>query len=88
MTFEDVQLEYDVSGDDIRAALKFLADFANQKSFHPLPAAEDGMRFLIDANLLRSGSTLTRSRRSLFQNFGRSCLVAGYENIAVYRETV
>jgi uncharacterized protein (DUF433 family) len=39
MTFEDVQREYDVTGDDIRAALKFVADLANQESFHPLPAA-------------------------------------------------
>jgi len=39
MTFEDVQHEYDVTGDDIRAALKFVADLANQESFHPLPAA-------------------------------------------------
>jgi hypothetical protein len=45
MTFEHVQLEYDVSGGDIRAARKFLADFANQKSFHPLPAAEERMLF-------------------------------------------
>jgi hypothetical protein len=33
MTFEHVQLEYDVSGDDIRADLKFLADFANRNPF-------------------------------------------------------
>jgi uncharacterized protein (DUF433 family) len=39
MTFEDVQREYDVTGDDIRAALRFVADLANQESFHPLPAA-------------------------------------------------
>jgi uncharacterized protein (DUF433 family) len=39
MTFEDVQHEYDVTGDDIRAALKFVADLANEESFHPLPAA-------------------------------------------------
>jgi uncharacterized protein (DUF433 family) len=34
-----VEREYDVTGDDIRAALKFVADLANQESFHPLPAA-------------------------------------------------
>jgi uncharacterized protein (DUF433 family)/predicted nuclease of predicted toxin-antitoxin system len=39
MTFEAVQHEYDVTSDDIRAALKFVADLANQESFHPLPAA-------------------------------------------------
>ena len=39
MTFEDVQREYDLSDEDIRAALKYVAELANQESFHPLPAA-------------------------------------------------
>ena len=39
MSFEQVQREYDLSADDIRAALKFVADLAEQESFHPLPAA-------------------------------------------------
>jgi uncharacterized protein (DUF433 family) len=39
MTFEDVKREYDLSDEDIRAALKYLAELANQESFHPLPAA-------------------------------------------------
>ena len=39
MTFEDVQREYDMSDEDIRAALKYVAELANQESFHPLPAA-------------------------------------------------
>ena len=39
MSFEQVQHEYDLSADDIRAALKFVADLAEQESFHPLPAA-------------------------------------------------
>ena len=39
MTFEEVQREYDLTTDDIRAALKFVADLAEQESFHPLPAA-------------------------------------------------
>lgn len=39
MTFEEVQREYDITADDIRAALKFVADLAGQESFHPLPAA-------------------------------------------------
>ena len=39
MTFEEVQREYDITGDDIRAALKFVADLAEQESYHPLPAA-------------------------------------------------
>jgi uncharacterized protein (DUF433 family) len=38
MTFEEVQREYDVTADDIRSALKFLAELAEQESFHPLPA--------------------------------------------------
>jgi uncharacterized protein (DUF433 family) len=39
MTFEDVQREYDVTADDIRAALRYLGELAEQESFHPLPAA-------------------------------------------------
>jgi uncharacterized protein (DUF433 family) len=39
MTSEDVQREYDLSDEDIRAALKYVAELANQESFHPLPAA-------------------------------------------------
>lgn len=38
MTFEDVQREYDVTADDIRAALKFVGELVEQESFHPLPA--------------------------------------------------
>lgn len=39
MSFEEVQREYDISVDDIRAALRFVAELAMQESFHPLPAA-------------------------------------------------
>jgi uncharacterized protein (DUF433 family) len=39
MNFEEVQREYDITADDIRAALKFVADLAEQESYHPLPAA-------------------------------------------------
>ena len=39
MTFEEIQREYNVSADDIRAALKFVGELAEQVSFHPLPAA-------------------------------------------------
>ncbi len=39
MTFEDVQREYDVTVDDIRAALRYVGELAEQESFHPLPAA-------------------------------------------------
>jgi uncharacterized protein (DUF433 family) len=39
MTFEDVQREYDLTADDIRAALRFVGEIAEQESFHPLPAA-------------------------------------------------
>lgn len=38
MTFEQVEREYDVTAADIRAALKFVAELAEQESFHPLPA--------------------------------------------------
>jgi uncharacterized protein (DUF433 family) len=38
MTFEEVQREYDVSAEDIRAALRFVGELAEQESFHPLPA--------------------------------------------------
>jgi uncharacterized protein (DUF433 family) len=39
MTFEEVQREYDLTADDIRAGLLFVAELAEQESFHPLPAA-------------------------------------------------
>jgi uncharacterized protein (DUF433 family) len=39
MTFEQIQREYDLTADDIRAALRFVAELAEQESFHPLPAA-------------------------------------------------
>ena len=39
MTFEEVEREYDLSPDDIRAALKFVGEIADQESFHPLPSA-------------------------------------------------
>jgi uncharacterized protein (DUF433 family) len=39
MTFEDVQREYDITADDIRAALRFVGELAEEESFHPLPGA-------------------------------------------------
>jgi uncharacterized protein (DUF433 family) len=39
MTFEEIQREYDLTVEDIRAALKFVGELAEQESFHPLPAA-------------------------------------------------
>jgi uncharacterized protein (DUF433 family) len=38
MTFEEVQREYDLSLEDIRAALRFVGELAEQESFHPLAA--------------------------------------------------
>jgi uncharacterized protein (DUF433 family) len=38
MTFEEVEREYDLTAADIRAALKFVAELAEQESFHPLAA--------------------------------------------------
>jgi uncharacterized protein (DUF433 family) len=39
MTFEDVQREYDVTDDDIRAALRYVGELAEQESFRSLPPA-------------------------------------------------
>jgi uncharacterized protein (DUF433 family) len=39
MTFENVQREYDLTAEDIRAALRFVGELAEQESFHPLPVA-------------------------------------------------
>lgn len=39
MTFDEIQREYDVSSEDIRAALRFAGQLVEQESFHPLPAA-------------------------------------------------
>ena len=36
MTFEEVEREYDLTAEDIRAALKFVGELADQESFHPL----------------------------------------------------
>ena len=38
MTFEDVQREYGITSDDVRAALKFAGDLVEQEQHHPLPA--------------------------------------------------
>jgi uncharacterized protein (DUF433 family) len=38
MTFDEVCHEYDLAIEDIRAALKFVSELAEQESFHPLPA--------------------------------------------------
>ena len=37
MSFEDVQREYGLSLEDIRAALKFAGDLVDQEQHHPLP---------------------------------------------------
>ncbi len=37
MTFEDVQREYGISGDGIRAALKLAGELVEQEEHHPLP---------------------------------------------------
>ena len=38
MSFDQLRQEYDLSVEDIRAALKFVGELAEQESFHPLPA--------------------------------------------------
>jgi uncharacterized protein (DUF433 family) len=37
MSFEEVQREYDLTIDDIRAALKFAGELVEQEQHHPLP---------------------------------------------------
>lgn len=38
MSHQEIQREYDISEDDIRAALKFVTALVEEESFHPLPA--------------------------------------------------
>ena len=38
MTMEEVMREYDLTADDIRAALRYVGELAEQESFHRLPA--------------------------------------------------
>lgn len=37
MSFEEVQREYDLAMEDIRAALKFAGELVDQEQHHPLP---------------------------------------------------
>jgi uncharacterized protein (DUF433 family) len=37
MSFEEVQHEYDLSIDDIRAALKFAGELIEKEQYYPLP---------------------------------------------------
>ena len=39
MSFEEIQREYDLTIEDIRAALRYVGEIAEQESFHRLPAA-------------------------------------------------
>jgi len=38
MSFEDVQREYDLTSDQVRAALRFAGDLLDREQHHPLPA--------------------------------------------------
>lgn len=38
MTMDELAREYDLSADDIRAALKFASERVDDESFHPLPS--------------------------------------------------
>lgn len=38
MDFEQIQREYDLTADDIRAALRFAGELVEREQFHPLPA--------------------------------------------------
>ena len=37
MSFEEVQREYSLTVEDIRAALKFAGELVDQEQYHPLP---------------------------------------------------
>jgi len=37
MTFEEVQHEYELTVEDIRAALRFASELVDQEQHHPLP---------------------------------------------------
>ena len=37
MTFEEIQRDYDVTSQDIRAALEFAGELIEQEAFHTLP---------------------------------------------------
>jgi uncharacterized protein (DUF433 family) len=37
MTFDEVQREYDLTVEDIRAALRFASELVDQEQHHPLP---------------------------------------------------
>ena len=39
MSFEEVEREYDLSRDDIRAALRFAGELVEQEEHHPLTPA-------------------------------------------------
>jgi uncharacterized protein (DUF433 family) len=39
MSFEDIEAEYDVTREDIQAALAFAGALVQEESFHPLPGA-------------------------------------------------
>jgi uncharacterized protein (DUF433 family) len=39
MSFEDIEAEYDVTREDIQAALAFAGSLVQEESFHPLPGA-------------------------------------------------
>ena len=37
MTFEEIEKEYGVAEEDIRAALEFAGELVDEQEFHPLP---------------------------------------------------
>ncbi len=37
MTFDEISREYDVSAEDIRAAIKYAEELVEQETHHPLP---------------------------------------------------
>ena|GEM_PF-4498848 len=45
MSFEDIEVEYDVTREDIQAALAFAGSLVQEESFHPLTCAASGSRY-------------------------------------------
>lgn len=66
MTVEDITRAYDVTVEDVRAALEYARELIEQESHHPLPRPwGDLVRFLIDADLPRSCEGII-----LFEQYG------------------
>jgi uncharacterized protein (DUF433 family) len=43
MSFEEIEAEYDLTREDIRAALAFAGALVQEEAFHPLPRSAAGL---------------------------------------------